>query len=137
MPDWLPDIYEIKQRFRCNPNVEVEVKLADGGEHTVIVGEFATVGELMETIYESELLGGVEDKYAYWVFKTVQKEGVLELVALLNEEGVMECISRHGQTKALAIRRRIFCAWYSLSNDIIRGQHFSLFFHELSWAYLN
>ena len=39
--------------------------------HTVIVPDFATVGEVMEAVYNSEILGGVEDKYSYWVYHEI------------------------------------------------------------------
>jgi hypothetical protein len=31
----------------------------------------------METIYNSEILGGVEDKYSYWVYKEIQKQSII------------------------------------------------------------
>jgi hypothetical protein len=71
MPDWLPDVQEIIQRFRCTPNVEIPVQTGDGIIHKVMVSEFATVGEMMDQIYNSELLGGVEDRYSYWVYRLV------------------------------------------------------------------
>jgi hypothetical protein len=49
--------------------VEILVQTADGLLHKVIVPEFSTAGELMEVVYNSEIIGGVEDKYAYWVYR--------------------------------------------------------------------
>jgi hypothetical protein len=110
------------------------------------VQEFAIVGEVMENIYKSELLGGIEDKFSYWIYREIQKEVIYDQagnevpicddIPLLYEEGIIEAISKSKVKVPLILKRRIFCAWYSLSNDIIRGQHFHLFFHELARAYL-
>jgi hypothetical protein len=55
----------------------------------------------------------------------------------MSEQGVMESLSANslgnpGVSRHLYLRRRIFCAWYTFSSDIVKGQHFDLLFHELT-----